>query len=170
MADGREALLALRVSGDLVGEMSALNGTPRSATVTTCRPSTFSIIHGDQFRSFLRGHPDAAVEVAGIVAERLRWSNRRRLDFASYPIKIRLARILADLAAGLGRLSPSGLAIDVRLTQPELATLCGAADTTIEKALRDLRDNGIVGTGYQQIVILDLPALRRLADLHDGGW
>ncbi len=167
MADGRQALLAVRTSGDIVGEISALNGTPRSATVTTCRPSTYSIIHRDQFRSFLREHPDAAVEIAAIVAERLRWSNRRRLDFASYPIKVRLARILADLATSFGHVLPTGLAVGVRLTQPELATLCGAADATIEKALHELRSFGVVDTGYRHIVIRDMPQLLRLADLEE---
>jgi CRP-like cAMP-binding protein len=37
MADGRQALLWIRVSGDLIGEISALNGTPRSASATAHR-------------------------------------------------------------------------------------------------------------------------------------
>ncbi|MEW2379935.1 cyclic nucleotide-binding domain-containing protein [Micromonospora sp. NPDC047812] len=39
LPDGRAALLALRVGGDLVGEVSALNDRPRSASVTTCGPA-----------------------------------------------------------------------------------------------------------------------------------
>src|SRR5690349_23005630 len=80
LADGRQALLAIRVSGDIVGEISAFNGTPRSATVTTCGPSTISIIHRAELRSFLSVHPDVAMAIAGIVADRLRWANQRRVD------------------------------------------------------------------------------------------
>ncbi|MEV0810025.1 cyclic nucleotide-binding domain-containing protein, partial [Micromonospora sp. NPDC050200] len=62
MADGRQALLAIRMSGDIVGEISALNGTPRTATVTACRPSIVRIVHHNAFRAFLRSNPDAAME------------------------------------------------------------------------------------------------------------
>lgn len=169
MADGRQALLAIRISGDIVGEMSALNGTPRSATVTTCGRSVITTIHSGEFRAFLRANSEAAMEVAGIVACHLRWANQRRVDFTSYPVRVRLARVLADIATTYGHRVPSGLVIGVRLTQPELATLCGAAEVTLQKALRNLRQSGIVDTGYRRIIVLDMPALKKAADLSLSG-
>jgi CRP-like cAMP-binding protein len=163
MADGRQALLAIRVSGDIVGEMSALNGTPRSATVTTCRASTIRIIHRKEFRAFLRSHPDAAMEIAGIVADRLRWANQRRVDFASYPVKVRLAKVLWEIAVAYGRREREGIIVDIQLTQAELATLCGAAEISLQKSLRDLREADIIGTGYRQVIVRDAEALRHSA-------
>ncbi|MFG3707083.1 Crp/Fnr family transcriptional regulator [Micromonospora sp. NPDC047670] len=165
MADGRQALLAIRMSGDIIGEISALNGTPRTATVTACRPSIIRIIHRNAFRAFLRSNPDAAMEVAGIVADRLRWANRRRVDFASYPVKVRLARVLWEIANAYGRRTPRGLVISVRLTQSELATLCGAAEISLQKALGSLRGAGIIATGYREIVVRDTDGLLSVADL-----
>ena len=165
MADGRQALLDVRISGDLVGEISALNGTPRSATVTTCRASTIRVIHRNDFRSFLRTHPDAAMEIAGIVADRLRMANRRRVDFASYPVKVRLARVVWEIATAYGYRERDGIVVDIQLTQSELATMCGAAEITLQKALRELRTSGVVDTGYRQVIVRDIGALRRCADV-----
>jgi CRP/FNR family cyclic AMP-dependent transcriptional regulator len=165
MTDGRHALLDVRVSGDLVGEISALNGTPRSATVTTCRASTIRIIHRNDFRAFLRTRPDAAMAIAGIVADRLRMANRRRVDFASYPVKVRLARILWEIATAYGYRERDGIVVDIQLTQSELATMCGAAEITLQKALRELRTSGVVGTGYRQVIVLDAAALQLCADV-----
>ncbi|MEG3635212.1 Crp/Fnr family transcriptional regulator [Micromonospora palythoicola] len=165
LSDGRDALLAIRVSGDIVGEISALNGTPRTATVTACRPSTIRIVHRNAFRSFLRDNPEAALEVAGIVADRLRWANRRRIDFTSYPVRVRLARVLWELAVAYGQRDPRGVIIDIRLTQNELATLCGAAEISLQKALGGLRADGIVATGYREIIVRDGEALRSVAGL-----
>ncbi|GAB2932546.1 hypothetical protein GCM10027280_20270 [Micromonospora polyrhachis] len=162
-ADGRTALLAIRVGGDLVGEMSALNDQPRSATVTTCSPALVRIIHMRQFKPFLAAHPEAAVELAAMVANRLRQSNRHRIDFMSYPVPTRVARIIAEIARTHGRRTPNGLVIDVRLTQPELATICGAAETTVQKALRELRSDGLIDTDYRRITVRDLTGLRMLA-------
>lgn len=165
MTDGRHALLDVRVSGDLVGEISALNATPRSATVTTCRDSAIRIIHRNDFRSFLRSFPDAAMEIAGIVADRLRMANRRRVDFASYPVKVRLARILWEIATAYGHRERGGIVVDIHLTQSELATMCGAAEITLQKALRELRASGVIGTGYRQVIVRDTDALRQCADV-----
>jgi CRP/FNR family cyclic AMP-dependent transcriptional regulator len=165
MTDGRQALLAIRVSGDIVGEISALNGTPRSATITACRPSIIRIIHRNEFRAFLRSNPDAAIEIAGIVADRLRWANRRRIDFASHTVKVRLARVLWEVATAYGQRGPTGIIVDIRLTQAELATLCGAAEISLQKALRELRKADIIGTGYREIVVHDPHALRYAAEL-----
>ncbi|MEV0270442.1 Crp/Fnr family transcriptional regulator [Hamadaea sp. NPDC050747] len=164
MADGRPALLSIRMSGDIVGEMSALNEVPRSATVTACRPSAVRVIYRDEFREYMRTRADAAVEIAGTVADRLRWANRRRMDFAAYPVKVRLARVLAEMSAAYGRRGADGIVVSVDLTQAELATLCGAASMSVQKALRELRQANLVETGYRRIVVRDLAVLRELAD------
>ncbi|WP_326554029.1 Crp/Fnr family transcriptional regulator [Micromonospora sp. NBC_01813] len=165
LVDGRHALLSIRVSGDIIGEISALNETPRTATVTACRPSVVRIVHRNEFMAFLRDHPDAALTVAGIIADRLRWANRRRIDFTSYSVRVRLARVLWEIAAAYGRRSPRGTVVDIRLTQDEMATLCGAAEITLQKALSGLRADGIVDTGYREIVVRDSAALRSIAGL-----
>jgi CRP-like cAMP-binding protein len=160
---GHQALMAIRVSGDIVGEMSALNALPRSASVTTCRPSTIRLIGRDSFRAYLREHSDAAIAVAGIVADRLRAANRHRVDFASYPAKVRVARALLEIGTWYGHRTPDGIAVDIHLTQSELATLCGAADITVHKVLRELREGGLIATGYRGFLVRDEEALRAAA-------
>lgn len=166
MADGRPALLSIRVAGDILGEMSALSGSPRSATVTMCGSGLVRVVHRRDFTPFLTAHPGAAVELATLVGDRLRWSNRRRIDFTSYPLKTRLARVLAELAELHGRQGRHGaLEIGVKLTQPELATMCGAAEITVHKALRDMRRSHLISTRYGRITVWNLPELRGNADM-----
>jgi CRP-like cAMP-binding protein len=165
-ADGRSALLSIRVAGDLIGEMSALSKAPRSATVTMCGDGLIQLVRWREFIPFLGTHPEVAIHLAAMVAERLAWSERQRLDFTSYPVKTRLARILTSMAEAHGH--PRGsdaLEIGVRLTQPELATMCGAAEISVQKALRELRRANVVSSRYGRITVLDLPALRGGADL-----
>jgi CRP-like cAMP-binding protein len=135
-AGGREALLGLRVAGDLVGEMSALNRQPRSATVTSCTPGRVSLIQKPELRAFLVRYPWAALELTGMVADRLRAANQFRIEFTAYPAAVRLSRVIAKIALSYGRRTPDGLVVGVGLTQVELASLCGAAEVTIQKALR----------------------------------
>ncbi|MFI7609539.1 Crp/Fnr family transcriptional regulator [Micromonospora sp. NPDC049366] len=169
VAGGRQALLAIRVSGDLVGEISALNDTPRTATVTSCGAGSISVIYKRDWQPFFHRRPEAALALARTTAARFRWANRRRVDFASYPARVRLARILAELAAVHGQAVDAGHTVGVALTQQELASLCGAAEPTVEKALRELREAEVLQTGYRQIIVRDLDALRLLARMQGSG-
>ncbi|GAA2498987.1 Crp/Fnr family transcriptional regulator [Streptomyces longisporus] len=167
--NGEESLLAVRVGGDTVGEMAALDGAPRSATVTACGLVTARIWKPAEVHSLLARRPDVHLILTGIIAQRLRWANRRRLDFRGYPAKVRLARLLVELAMAYGRPVEGGVVLGCRLTQPELAALTGAAETTVHKGLRELRQEGLLETGYGSTVIRDLPRLRQLADLAPEG-
>ncbi|MEU4553815.1 Crp/Fnr family transcriptional regulator [Micromonospora violae] len=169
MADGRQTLLAIRVSGDLVGEISALNDTPRTATVTACGAGLVTVIYKREWHPFLHDQPEAALALARTTAARFRWANRRRVDFTAYSAKIRLARVLAELSTAHGEATSDGRTVGVTLTQPELASLCGAAEPTVEKALRELRQAGVIRTGYRQIVVHDLAQLQRVGQLGNSG-
>ncbi|MFE7270094.1 Crp/Fnr family transcriptional regulator [Streptomyces sp. NPDC057623] len=165
--NGESSLLAVRVGGDTLGEMAAMDGAPRSATVTACGPMTARVLQPGVLHEFLMRRPEVSMALTRIVSYRLRWANRRRLDFRGYPAKVRLARLLAELATAYGSSGDDGVVIGCRLTQPELAAFIGAAETTIHKGLRELRDEGLLVTGYRSTTIRDLPRLRRLADLAD---
>jgi CRP/FNR family cyclic AMP-dependent transcriptional regulator len=66
--DGKE-LARIGESGQIFGEMSALMGRSRRATVTTTRPSTFFMI--DDLLTFLRRNPEMALLLLRIMAERV---------------------------------------------------------------------------------------------------
>ncbi|MFE7954113.1 MULTISPECIES: Crp/Fnr family transcriptional regulator [unclassified Streptomyces] len=163
--NGETSLLAVRVGGDTVGEMAAMDGSPRSATVTACGPMTARVVQPGPLHDLLMRRPEVAVALTRIVADRLRWANRRRLDFRGYPAKVRLARLLVELATAYGRPAGDGLVVGCRLSQPELAALTGAAETTVHKGLRELRREGLLETGYRTTTIRDLPRLEQVADL-----
>ncbi|MCY1142364.1 Crp/Fnr family transcriptional regulator [Actinoplanes sp. Pm04-4] len=158
------SLISIRAAGDLVGEMAALDGSPRCATITMAVPGSVVMIPARRFTQFLGGHPEVALALAGMVADRLRWSNRRQADYTVYPIRVRVARILTELTEQHGRpLGHGALELSVRITQPELAALCGAAEGSVHKALRELRDAHLVSTRYGRITVWDPHRLRAAA-------
>jgi CRP-like cAMP-binding protein len=152
---GREALLGLRGSGEIVGEIAALYGGPRSATVRALDGVEARLIATSVFQQRLRQHPDALFAVLAAVIGRLRESDRRRLEFTGFDVLERVSLLLVELARTHGEAGASGaVVIGLRLSQEEIAGATGA------KALRQLRNRGAVTTARQRIVILDLDALR----------
>ncbi len=162
--EGYLALLAIRVGGDLVGELAAMDGQPRVATVTTAGRVRARLISQGEFRRFLLGFSDVSLAVSGSVGAKLRWATRRRIDFGSREVRIRLARVLVELAKSYGVPAGPHLRIGVALTQPELAALVGAAEPTVHRALAGLRREQIVETGYRRVFVCDQARLAAVAD------
>lgn len=163
--DGREALLAIRTRGDLVGEMAALDGGPRSASVVTCGVVRGRVIKRSDLLRYLRTHPDANLAVSAMVGNRLRQATRRRLDFTGCDAPVRIARVLMEIIETYGRASPAGLRSGVRLAQHELGTLSGASLETVERTLHMLRASGTLTTTYRGFTVVNQAALARFAHL-----
>lgn len=161
--DDREALLAVRMGGELVGELAAVDGHPRSATVTTCGPVIARVVTRADFLDCLRRNPPLAQAVNESVVAKLRVANAYRVDFTGCDAATRLARVLYQIAMTYGEQDGDGAVIRWPITQPELATLSGAAEPTVHKALRGLRSTGVVTTGYRTIRVESLAELSGIA-------
>jgi CRP-like cAMP-binding protein len=160
--DGMEAVLAVRRRGDIVGELAALTGEPRSATVVAATEVLAGAIAGSALVNVLTKNPQAAWEVVRTQAHRLEWANQRRVDFVSRRATARVARVLADLARDLA--SADGRPIRVELSQRELATIAGTAHNTTENALRQLAREGFIERRYRAVLVTDLLGLTEFAD------
>ncbi|MFB4195397.1 Crp/Fnr family transcriptional regulator [Streptomyces carpaticus] len=161
--DGRDALLAVRMGGDLVGEMAAADGGPRSATVTTCGTVAARVISREEFLGCTRRDPGIARAVNASVVAKLRVANAHRVDFTGCDAPTRLARVLHQIVLTHGERSGAGAVIRWPITQPELATLSGAAEPTVQKVLRKLREAGVISTGYRTVRVEDLARLSSIA-------
>ncbi|WP_062443805.1 Crp/Fnr family transcriptional regulator [Herbidospora daliensis] len=159
---GRVALLAIRGAGDLIGELAALDGRPRSATITAASSLIARVIRHDVLRTFMTGHPEAAVAISSAIGAKLRSATRSRIDLSGAPAQLRVARVLRELADTHGIPGP-GDTVELALSQPDLAALTGTSKPRVEAVLRELRQEEILSTGYRRIVILDPARLAKRA-------
>jgi CRP-like cAMP-binding protein len=157
---GREILLAVKEPGDLVGELSAIDGRPRSATAIALEPVDALVVPRSAFAEFVEGHPRIAVRLLRTLAAQIRDADRRSVDRDTGDITCRVARRLVDLAERLGEHRGSGVEITLALSQDDLAAWVGATREATSRALGRLRAEGWLTTGRQRIVLTDLAALR----------
>ena len=78
-ADGEEIVLAERGPGELLGELSGIDGQPRSASVTALDDVRGLIVPLRAFRSFLMDHPRAAISLLELISRRLREAEARQI-------------------------------------------------------------------------------------------
>jgi len=165
LADGRDGLLGIRLSGDIVGELGALHRQPRSATVTACSKVWAHKVTAAVLLQFLQEHPQTWLALNATMADRLQWANQRRLDFAGFPVHVRLARVLLVLSGQHGRsVEPTGRSLGVALSHEELGMLIGAGKDAVYQAVSMLKRNGLITSAYRSIVITDEVGLRHVAE------
>src|SRR6266480_3398692 len=119
--DGKEIVLAFRGPGDMLGELSAIDGEPRSATVEAIEPVEALAIAAADFRSFLIANPDVALLLLRMLSRRLRDADRKRVEFGAHDTVGRVAARLVELAERYGEPVTRGVRITLPLSQEELA-------------------------------------------------
>jgi CRP-like cAMP-binding protein len=162
--DGRELVLAFGGPGDLLGELSALGGSPRVATVRALEPLRALAIASGDFESFLDAHPRVALVILRVVIARLRAADQQQVEFAAYQTVTRVARRLVELAERYGEhVGGDAIRITLPISQEELAGWAGASREAITKALHDLRAVGLIETRRRHITVLDPEQLGQMA-------
>jgi CRP-like cAMP-binding protein len=160
-----DALLAVRGAGDLVGEFAAIDGDPRSATVRACgrRPVVAGRLSAEKFWAIVAQDRVAAKLVASMLARKARASNRRRVDYAGVGPPLRVARLVGEVVELYGTEVGGSVVIGLDLTQLELGSFVGVTRATAERALRQLREAGLLETGGRRLVVRDRAGLDDVA-------
>lgn len=156
---GFSAVMALRRRGDIVGELGALTGERRTASVIAATPVRGGVIGGQELSRLVETHPILLRELIRLQGRRLEWANQRRVDFAALPARRKIARVLAELAFEIADEGPR-----IHLSQHELASLVGVALNTVEEALRHLAELDLVVRGYRSIAVTDPARLQAFAE------
>lgn len=152
-ADGKEVVFAFLDPGEVFGEIALLDSNPRSATVEAIEPSELLTLHRRDLIPFLEQHPRVAIQLAGVLAGRLRRLDELVEDMAFLAVPGRLAKKLLALVEAYGRETPDGIRIDLKLPQHELGELVGVTRESVNKQLRAWVDRGIVSVDRGFITI-----------------
>lgn len=160
-ANGYTSVLAVRGPGELLGELSCLDGGPRSATATALGAVHGTVVPGERFRRLLAAHGELALAVLRSVTVRLRDSDRLRAEHGAYPAGVRVARVLWEMASrhGVEAADPPG-ALAVRVTQQELAGAAGTSRESLVRALAELAAEGLIVRSRGRTLVVDLAGLR----------
>jgi CRP-like cAMP-binding protein len=161
--DVQETVLGFRGPGDVLGELSAIDGEEHSATVTVVEEGEALVVPVARFLAELEVEPGLALVLLRSIVGRLRDSDRKRAEFVALDVVGRVAHRLAELAEAYGEPVEGGTRIGLALSQRELAGWVGASREAVNKALAQLEARGIIAAERRHLVVLDAEGLRRRA-------
>jgi CRP/FNR family cyclic AMP-dependent transcriptional regulator len=150
-ATGGERILAILGPGAVVGELSVIDGGPRSASVTALRDSKLSFVGRAAFEAFGQSTPELYHHMTALLAQRLRDTNDALLATNFLSVKGRVARALLNLAEAFGRdIGQGRILIRQKVSQSDLAAMAGIARENVSRVLNDWVHRSLVSrlAGY----------------------
>lgn len=159
---GRELVLAMKDPGQLIGELAALDGRPRSATATAMETTEVAAVTASRFLDLLEDEPQHALVLLRQLAAQIRTAGNRTAARASADTRTRLARQLVALAEAQDEHNAAPTT-QLRLTQDDLAGWIGATREATARALGQLRAEGHLLTARGRVEIVDRDGLAAAA-------
>jgi CRP/FNR family cyclic AMP-dependent transcriptional regulator len=161
--EGDDVVFSILGPGEVLGEIALLGGTPRTATVTAIDTSKLLIIDRRDFLAFLRNHPDVAIKLLDVLAQRLKRVSELVEDTLFLNLPLRFAKKLLSLSQQYGEPHEHGLRLDLKLSQEEWGDLVGTTRESINKQLRAWTEKGVITAEHGYIIIHNRRELEKLA-------
>ena len=162
--DGDDTAVNMMGSGEVFGEIGILDGKPRSATVTALEECELAVVDKRAFHGLLASSPPVAMKLLAVLAARIRELTTRVEDRTFLDIPARLAKQLLWLAGNHGTECGARVRIELKLSQQELGDFIGATRESVNKNLRDWSRRAFIKHERDYLDILDLNALRSIAE------
>lgn len=157
---GREVRFEDIAAGDCFGELSAIDGAPRSASVTTLEETVIASLDREGFIALARDNPDFALAVMGRLAEMVRRATARIYEQTTVDAQ---HRVCAELLRLAGPIAEDGTAVIRPVPHhADIASRIGSTRETVARVLGELTRQGIVRREGDALQVLDR---RRLADM-----
>ena len=161
-ASGRETTFAVFQAGSHVGEIAAIDGEARSASVVALKPCTVAALPAERFRMLVENHAAVASKLLRHLTAIIRITNERIAELSTVTAVQRIYRELLRLC----EIGPGGTEamISAMPTQHDLASKVGATRETVARALGQLVNTGVIERRGRTLLIRDHEMLTLMAD------
>jgi len=162
-ARGREQVLHTEGPGATLGEAPLFDHGGYVASAVAAVPTRALFVPRADVIALLRRYPAIAVSLLETMAQRVRRFADMAGSLAFRPVHERLAHYIATAAGESGHPVAAGLAVDLALTQEQLAARLGTVRELAARAFAQLEKRGVIARTRARIVIRDAALLAALA-------
>ncbi len=159
-AYGRHVILNHLDKGDFFGEMSAIDGRSRSASVIALYNSEVCVMPGEVFMEIATTVPDVARKTMEKLTERVRTINERLAEQAFLTARQRLcAELLRQSRPRSGH--PGQRIVSPPPIQEDLANLISSRREVVSRELSALTRDGVIERSRGGLILTDVEELSR---------
>jgi CRP/FNR family transcriptional regulator, cyclic AMP receptor protein len=164
-ASGAERILGIFGPGSIFGELSMIDGEPRSASMVAIRESKVVFVSRANFDALALAKPEICRRIMVLLTRRLRDLDNSLLATSFLSLKGRTARTLLGLADAFGENVGSGrLVVRQKVSQSDLAAMAGIARENVSRIINDWTRRSLISRIAGYYCIENRTALEREVD------
>ncbi len=162
-ASGREVSFADIAAGGTVGELAAIDGEPRSASVFSIERTLIASLGAGPFKQMVATHPDVAFKIMQGLARMVRSADQRIMDLSTLGAHNRVHGELLRLACE--NMRDNGVVlIEPAPVHADIASRVSTTRETVARVMGDLARDEIIDRHRGALAILDLGRLAALVE------
>lgn len=158
--DGREVILSILSAGDIFGEMALLDGSSRSASVTSLTDSELMILRRGDFLNLLEEYPKVSINLLRELARRLRKSDSQIKSLSLKDATGKVAYVILRLAEEIGIEKDNSIVINGLPMQQDIANMAGTSRETVSRVFSKLQQSGLIIKKGSKLTITDIDAYK----------
>lgn len=159
---GKQAISAIVEPIMWFGEISLVDQQPRSHDAIALQKTTILYLGAHHIENLIQDYPVFWFHIAQLTSQKLRYAFLELIAIQTQSLRQRLAQRLLFILNGYG----NHLNIehwDIHLSQEQLAHMMMCSRQTINQELQYLEKQTVLKIAFKKIQILDLAALKRIA-------
>jgi CRP/FNR family transcriptional regulator/CRP/FNR family cyclic AMP-dependent transcriptional regulator len=142
--EGEEFILTDLHKGDIFGELSLIDGSPRSATVIAEEDATFGVLKRNDFLRAIKQEPMIAIDLLTSVVHRLRHATEKEEQFAFLDVRDRILKLFGHCIANEGQQEENGFYLIRKRTHKDIALRIGSSRESVTKILKALATKKLI--------------------------
>lgn len=160
--EGKEVSFTTIKSGELFGEFSAIDGRPRSASISATEDCVIAQMTSRDFRALVVTTPELGLRLVELLVAKSRTLSQRIFEFGTLPVRVRVQRELVRLY------DSRDADVDDNLIHPapshyEIATRIATHREAVSRELGHLVSENIIELGKRKIKVCDIDRLRLIS-------
>ncbi len=164
-SEGKEQIIRFAKEGDIIGYRALLSEEPLSASASALEDANVCFIPKHQVIKMIMDNPNFNFKMLKVLSHELGEAAKVITDLAQKPVRERLAETLLALKDTFDL--DDKKTIQVRLSREELANIVGTATESVIRLLSEFKKDKLIAIEGRNIMLLDVPALTRTANIFD---
>ena len=161
---GKEVIIRYIGAGEMAAAVAVLNARDYPVSAEAVEETEVTGWDKPTFLRLLHDHPEIAINMLGVVLERLDEVQQRYLELCSEGVEQRIARTLLRLMQRAGSRRADGILIELPLSRQSIADYSGTTLYTVSRILSSWEKSGWVQSGRERVLITDPHALVKFAE------
>ncbi|MDF2723976.1 MAG: Crp/Fnr family transcriptional regulator [Paenibacillus sp.] len=150
---GEDKVLSIFNPGESFGELSLIDGKPRSASAQTLEDSVMIVLGATDFLRLLQTNFEITLCIMQELAQRLRDTNQHVHDLTFLDARSRVIKNLIMLANKSGTRNGTSIYVRLALNYDEISRMAGVQKAVLMQVMRDLVDRGIITQGMNEFTL-----------------